>query len=69
MNRGIEMDSSDGNDINALRVILFETLRGIQDGSLDVDKARAINQTASVIIDTAKVKVAHMKIHRLRAIR
>jgi len=50
------------NDINGLREILFETLRGIKDGTVDGDKAKAINQTASVIIDTAKVEVSAMKI-------
>ena len=52
----------ESNDISSLRSILFETLRGIKDGSVDIDKSRAINETASVIIDTAKVEAAHMKI-------
>jgi hypothetical protein len=52
----------EGNDISSLRSILFETMRGIKDGTVDIDRARAINGTASVIIETAKVEVAHMKV-------
>lgn len=45
------------NDIQSLRDIMFTTLRGIQDGTVDVEKARAINNTAQTIINTAKVEV------------
>lgn len=47
------------NDINALRTALFDTLRGLQnkEDPLDVDRAKAINETAQTIINTAKVEV------------
>jgi hypothetical protein len=49
------------NDINALRDVLFATLRGIKDGSVELDKAKAINDTAQTIINTAKVEVDFMR--------
>lgn len=49
------------NDINALRSTLFETLQQLKDGSLDLDRAKAINETAQVIINTAKAEVDYMK--------
>lgn len=45
------------NDITALRAVLFDTLRGIRDGSVDIEKAKAINDTAQVIVNTAKAEI------------
>lgn len=53
---------SDDNTIKGLRDIMFKTLRGIQDGTVDVDKAKAINDTAQTIINSAKVEVDFMKV-------
>lgn len=50
--------------ITELRACLFETLRGLQDtdSPMDIDRARAINETAQTIINSAKVEVEHIKI-------
>ena len=47
------------NDINALRTALFDTLRGLQnkEDPLDIERAKAINETAQTIINSAKVEV------------
>jgi hypothetical protein len=50
------------NDITELRTHLFDTLRGLKDGSVDVDKAKAVSQIADTIIDTAKVEVDFMRV-------
>lgn len=50
------------NDINELRTHLFDTLRGIKDGSMKLETAQAINETAQTIINAAKVEVDHMKV-------
>lgn len=50
-------------DINDLRSTLFDTLKGIKDGSVDLEKARAINEVSKTIIDTAKVEVDYLKIN------
>jgi len=50
------------NDITELRSILFDTLRGLKDKTLDIEQAKAINDTAQVIINSAKVEVDHAKI-------
>jgi hypothetical protein len=52
---------SNDNTITGLRDIMFKTLRGIQDGTVDVDKAKAINDTAQTIINSAKVEVEFLK--------
>ena len=49
------------NDITELRAHLFETLRGIKDGSVKTETAQAINATAQSIINTAKVEVDFIK--------
>lgn len=50
------------NDINALRSTLFDTLREVKAGTMDLDRAKAINDTAQVIINTAKAEVDFMKV-------
>lgn len=51
------------NDITELRSLLFDTIRGLNDKAnpLELDRARAINETAQVIINSAKVEVDHAK--------
>jgi hypothetical protein len=50
------------NNINALRAELFETLRGVRSGSVDIEKAKAVSELSQVIINTAKVEIDHMKL-------
>ena len=47
--------------INDLREVLFATLQGVRDGSVDLDKARAINELGKTITDTAKVEVDYLR--------
>lgn len=48
-------------DITALRVHLFDALQGVKDGTLDLDKARTINEISKTITDTAKVEVDFLR--------
>lgn len=50
------------NDIAELRTHLFDTLRGLKDGSMTLETAQAINGTAQTLINTAKVEVEHIKV-------
>lgn len=50
------------NDINTLRSTLFETLQDLKAGKLDLDRAKVINDTAQVIINTAKAEVDYMRV-------
>jgi hypothetical protein len=45
-----------------LRAVLFETIQGIKGGSIDIEKAKAINELSQTIINSAKVEVDHMRI-------
>lgn len=49
--------------INQLREHLMETLSALRDreNPMDVDRARAVAQVASVLVDTAKVEVDYIK--------
>ena len=49
------------NDVHELRAMLFDTIRRVRDGSMDTDSARAINATAAVIVDSARVEIEHIK--------
>lgn len=48
--------------IDDLRATLFDALQAIKDGSLDLDKARQINELAKTITDTAKVEVSYLQV-------
>lgn len=48
------------NDIVGLRDLLFDALRGIKNGSVDVDQAKAISAVASEISKTARLEVDYM---------
>lgn len=50
------------NDITALRAILFETLRGVKDGTVELDKAKTISDISTRLIDTAKVEVDYLRV-------
>lgn len=47
------------NNLTTLRDMLFETARALSDKAapMDIDRARAINDTAQVIINSAKVEI------------
>jgi len=47
--------------IEDLRAVLFATLRGVKDGSIDLDRARTINEIGRSITETAKVEVEYLK--------
>lgn len=49
------------NKLSDLRTDLFETLRGVKDGNIDVNKAKVICEIAQVIINSAKVEVDFLK--------
>lgn len=48
-------------DITALRAHLFATLQGVKDGSIDLDKARAVNEIGKTLVDTARVEVDYLR--------
>lgn len=49
------------HDISELRRQLFATLTGVKDGSIDLDKARAVNELGKTLVDTAKVEVDYLR--------
>lgn len=48
-------------DITALREHLFAALEGVKAGTLDLDKARAINEIGKTLVDTARIEVEYLK--------
>jgi len=48
-------------NVNELQEFLFETLKGIKDGSVNVDKAKAIAGVSNVLVSSAKVEVEYAK--------
>ena len=52
------------NKIDDLRDHLFETLEALKDEEkpMDVDRARAVAEVAKVLVESAKVEVAFLKV-------
>lgn len=47
--------------ITELRAALFETLRAVKAGEIDLDRARQVNEIGKTLIDSAKVEVEYLK--------
>lgn len=48
-------------DITTLRQTLFDALQAIKTGDMPLDQARALNDVAKTIVDTAKVEVDYIR--------
>jgi len=49
------------NTIQDLRETLFATLRGLNDGSIDIERAKAVGDISQTIINTGKLEVEFMR--------
>lgn len=56
------MTADSTKSISDLRETLFATIEGLRNGSVDLDKARAVNEVAKTIVDTAKVEVDYLRV-------
>ncbi|WP_396957686.1 hypothetical protein [Nitrosomonas sp.] len=50
------------NNIEGLRSILFDTIREVKRGEIDLDKAKAIENLSQTIINSAKLEVDLMRV-------
>lgn len=53
-------ETTEKNTIETLRGYLFDAIRGLKDGSVDVAQARAMASVASEISKTAKLEIDYM---------
>jgi hypothetical protein len=49
------------NTIQDLRETLFATLRGLNDGTIDIERARAVGDISQTIINTGKLEVEFLR--------
>lgn len=54
--------TTDTKSIEDLRQTLFAALESVKAGTLDLDRARAVNEIGKTIIDTAKVEVDYLRV-------
>ena len=52
---------NESNNIVHLRAILFETMRKLKDGTINIENAKAVSDIGQVIINSAKVEVDAMR--------
>lgn len=55
------------NDLNELNKILFDTLRGLKDGSINEKKATAITNVSNSLINSAKTQLSAFKLTKGQA--
>lgn len=55
------MSTTNTNDIEELRNILFKTMEDLRAGKMDVQKAKAISDISQTIINSAKVELEFNK--------
>jgi hypothetical protein len=55
-------DTNKGKTLDDLRAALFATLEGVRSGSIDLEKAKAVNEIGKTLIDTAKVEVDYLRV-------
>ncbi len=48
-------------DITSLREYLFATIEAVKAGTIDLDKARAVNEIGKTLVDTARVEVDYLR--------
>lgn len=52
---------TNGQDLNTLRAVLFDTLQAVKAGEIELDKARAVNEIGKTLLDSAKVEVEYLR--------
>jgi hypothetical protein len=50
------------DNFNSMREIIFESIKMVKDGSLDLDKAKTISMLSQTIINSVKVEVDFLKL-------
>ena len=53
--------SDESNSITALRAHLFDAIKSVKAGTLDLDKARVVNDIGRTLVDSAKVEVDYLR--------
>lgn len=56
------MDKPTSNTIDDLRAMLMDTMRDLKDGKIDIERAKAISDTAQTLVNVAKVEVDYAKL-------
>lgn len=54
-------NTPNARSISDLREALFDVIAGVRDGSIDIDRARTVNELGKTIVDSAKVEVEFIK--------
>lgn len=55
------MNTGENNNFAALRATLFETMNAVKAGTMDLDRARAVNAIGKTLVESAMVEVEFIK--------
>jgi hypothetical protein len=48
--------------IEDLRELLFDTIKGVKDGSLEIERAKVISELSQVVVNSARAEVEYTKL-------
>lgn len=49
------------NNLTEMRSALFDSIRGVANGTMNIEKAKSISQTSQVIVNSIKVEIEYKK--------
>jgi len=58
------MNENNEKDITNLYEVLFQTIKDLRDGDIDIHQAKAINESAQVIINAGKLQIDYLKLQQ-----
>lgn len=61
MSNPADTSSTERQDVAELRRHLFETLQAVRAGSIDLDRAKMVNDIGRTLIESARVEVAFLE--------
>ena len=54
-------ESPEPAGMDGLQYLIMQSIRAVRDGTLDIDKAKAVNSLAQTLINSAKVEVEFLR--------
>lgn len=50
------------DDLDGLRALLFETIRQVKGGHMDLDRARMVNDIGKTLVDSGRLQVDYLRV-------
>jgi hypothetical protein len=55
-------ETTPNNDLAALRALLFEAIREVKTGAMDLNRARLVNEIGKTLVDSGRLQVDYLRL-------